>query len=110
MSAAWVHSGGPSADGEGVFTVPGGYVDGLGAVHREVELRSPTGWEEECFSELKPGLCAAGFTSQVLARCLKRIGPLAAVTAERVGELLPRDRDFLIIKLYRCTFGPKLWI
>src|SRR5215831_1866165 len=103
--AAAVH-----ASNQGVFVLPGGYADASGAVYREVELRSPTGFEEESFSELDGDLCAAGFTSQVLARCVKRIGPLAPVSPELAGAMLPRDQDFLIVKTYRWTFGPKLWI
>ena len=98
---------GPS---EGVFTLPGGYADPSGTVHREVELRSPTGLEEECFSELDTDLSVAGFTSRVLASCLKRMGSLTPVGPELAGEMLPRDQDFLIVKVYRRAFGPKLWI
>jgi hypothetical protein len=100
----------PAGTSEGVFTLPGGYADASGTVYREVELRSPTGREEECFSELDNDLCVAGFTGHVLSTCLTRIGSLTPVTPELAGEMLPRDQDFLIVRVYRRAFGPKLWI
>ena len=84
--------------------LPGGYIDGNGTVHQEVELKPLTGREEELLaSHQQPG--NASLVTQVLQRCIRRIGTLSPVPADIAGHLLIADRQYLLLKLRELTLG-----
>ena len=88
-------------------TLPGGWVDGAGAVHREAELRPLTGREEELLAGRgeRPG---AAMVTAVLARSVARLGTVAPVTEELARKLLVADRQYLMLKLRQATFGDRV--
>jgi hypothetical protein len=90
------------------FTLPGGYVDAEGTVHREVELAPVTGFEEELLDGIGPAARSAHAVTALLSRCLKRVGKLAPVTGSLVRDLLINDREFLMLKLRELTLGKNL--
>jgi hypothetical protein len=93
---------------EGVFILPGGYVDAGGALHYEVELSPLTGHDEEYLANVRSNNCSASVVTGLLSRCLKRIGSRAAVNSSLVRDLLVGDRDYLIIRLRQISFGAKV--
>ena len=91
-----------------VFTLPSGYVDDEGVIHREVELAPVTGFEEELLDSVGPAGRSAHAVTALLARCLRRVGKLAPVTTSLVRDLLVNDREFLMSKLRGLTLGKNL--
>jgi hypothetical protein len=95
---------------EGVFALPGGFVDGAGAVHREVALRPLTGREEEYLASLAEDTPSGGVITQLLARCVRRIGDIPGVDAAAIRDMLVGDREYLMVKLRQMTSGDRLRI
>ena len=90
-----------------ICTLPGGYVDEVGTVHREAELTLLTGREEELLAAAgsRPG---ASTVTVLLARRLRRLGSLSPVSEEEVRRLLVGDRQYLLLKLRQATFGDRV--
>ncbi len=88
-----------------VCLLPGGLVDGL-VVHREAVLGPLSGREEELLAA-RPGVSSAARVTEVLARCVRRIGPVEA-TADVVRRLLVADRQLLLMTLRATTFGDRV--
>jgi hypothetical protein len=87
--------------------LPGGWWDGAGRLHRNVEFGTLTGRDEEALT----GAAAAetpGAVTAVLARCLRRLGDLSPVPADVVRQLLIADREWLLLQLHRATFGDRV--
>lgn len=85
-------------------TLPGGFIDRAGGIHREVELTPLTGREEELLAtSWRPE--TASLVTTVLSRCVGRIGTIRPVTKDLARELLIADRQFLLLKLREATFG-----
>ncbi len=90
-----------------VFLLPGGYCDADGCVHREVELVSLTGREEELLAR-NSGREYASLVTGVLHCCIKRLGAFSPVPLQVVRDLLVADRMFLLLKLRENTFGSEV--
>ncbi|HBA55065.1 hypothetical protein [Syntrophorhabdus aromaticivorans] len=84
--------------------LPGGYIDEGGTLHREVEVASLSGREEE-FLAHKQVKGAVALVTTVLSRCVRRIGAVGPVTEEMVRNLLVADRQYLLLKIRELTFG-----
>ena len=76
-----------------------------GAWHRRAVLRPVTGRDEAFLLEHTRALWPAQRTTALLTRCLCRLGPLSAVTAEVVRALSIGDREALLLHLRRFTLG-----
>ncbi|MEU6667874.1 hypothetical protein [Streptomyces sp. NPDC046727] len=83
--------------------LPGGYWDDEGRLHRQFELTAMTGREEELL--VRRDTDSASLVTEVLSRCLRRLGSIAPVTPEVVRGLLVADRQFLLLQLRRVAFG-----
>jgi hypothetical protein len=94
--------------GDGVFLLPAGYVDEDGLLHREVDLAQLTGFEEEYLASVSPTLPTAAVVTQLLARCVRRIGNLATVDTALIRTLVVGDREYLVLRLWQLTNGNKL--
>lgn len=105
---AFVASSPQERPAEGIFVLPGGYVDENGISHVEVELASLSGNEEEFLASVPPSAPSASVVTGLLTRCIKRIGALERIKASLVRDLLVGDRDYLILKLREMTLGEKL--
>jgi hypothetical protein len=88
--------------------LPGGLrVDG--ARRRDAALRPLTGADEAFLAEEAGGLLPAQRTTALLARCLERLGPLAApVAPEAVAALSVGDREALLLQLRRISVGERV--
>lgn len=84
--------------------LPGGYIDHDGVVHREVELASLTGREEELLAKYRPHEVAS-LVTMILQRCIRRIGTISPVSQEMIRSLLIADRQYLLLKLRELTLG-----
>lgn len=96
--------------GEYTFTLPKGYTDEKGQLHKEVTLREITGADQEAM--LSPQLKSnpARMLSALLARVITRLGSLAPgeIGTNVTGRMLKSDRDFLILKLKEIDGGPEM--
>lgn len=96
------------AEAQRQFVLPGGYVDDGGTRHRDVELAALTGREEELLATVRHGPTAAVVT-EVLSRCVLRIGSIRPVPPEVARHLLVADRQFLLLRLRELTFGDRVF-
>ena len=86
-------------------TLPGGYLDPEGGLHRAAELVPLGGKEEELLAGRGSG---PTLVSEVLARCVLRIGEVEPVTPRLARRLLVADRQYLLLKLRQLTFGDRV--
>src|SRR5262245_21689933 len=84
----------------------GMWVDGT--CHRDVELRPLTGADHLALMECAATLLTAQWATEVLARCLTRIGPANPVTREMVRSLTAGDREALLLHLRRLVAGDRM--
>ena len=85
----------------------GGYIDSGGTHHRDAELIPLGGREEEILaqSDVRP---SARLVSEVLSRCITRIGSISPITKEIAADLLVGDRLDLLLQLRALTFGDEV--
>jgi len=84
--------------------LPGGYWDADGRLHREFELATLTGREEELLARTGPARSAT-LVTDVLSRCVRRLGGISPVPPDVARRLLVADRQYLLLQLRRATFG-----
>ena len=78
------------------FTLPRGYVDDAGEIHRDGTMRLATARDEiEPFREVDVRQNSAYLTVLLLARTVTRIGAITQVTAALVENLYAADFDHL---------------
>ena len=78
------------------FTLPRGYVDGSGEVHRTGTMRLATARDEiEPLREVEVRQNSAYLTVLLLARTLTRLGAITDVTPSVVESLYAADFDHL---------------
>lgn len=90
------------------FTLPIGYVDEDGRVHRTAVLRKMTGRDEAIMADRRNRNSGAKMMTELLASCLVRLGELERPDVYVVQKLYSADRYFLLLKLREITFGPDL--
>lgn len=93
---------------EGLFVLPGGYLDERGELHREVRLAELNGHDEESLAHAAPGTAAAAAVTALLARCVARVGSIERVDEALVRDLLVCDRDYLVLCLRSLAFGRRI--
>lgn len=87
--------------------LPGGYWDTTGRLHREFELATLTGREEELLAQARQPQTAT-LVTEVLSRCVRRLGEISPVPPEVARQLLVADRHYLLLQLRRATFGDQV--
>jgi len=97
---------------EFAFTLPKGYVDKEGNLHREVVIREITGADQE--EMLSPQLRnnPAKMLTSLLSRIIVRLGTLdkSKIDTGVTAAMVKSDRDFLIMKLKEIDSGPDMEI
>lgn len=88
-------------------TLPGGYFDDDGTLHRTAELQELSGRDEELLVG-RSASSSATRVSEVLSRCVARIGWVEPVTTDVARELLVADRQFLLLKLREISIGSQI--
>lgn len=89
-----------------VTTLPNGYWEG-GAHWREAYLREITGDDHIFLMERCEGLLPAHWVTELLARCVIKLGPHEA-TRDAIRSLTVGDREALLLHLRRLTLGNRL--
>ena len=90
--------------------LPGGYAAEDGRVHADVEIASLDGNAEDALADAPADACAARLVTLLLANSVRRVGPIRDVTPALVRDLLVEDREYLIMRLFERTLGPRLWV
>src|SRR5262245_27463015 len=87
--------------------LPGGHWDSAGVLHREFELATLTGRDEELLAQTR---CreTASLVTAVLSHGVRRVGDIAPVTEDIARQLLVADRQYLLLKLRQLTFGEQV--
>lgn len=75
---------------------------------KEAVLRPMTGADQEFLLEAGVMMPPAIRTSELLARCVQRIGREGPVTPPLAAELVAGDREALLLHLRRITFGNRM--
>lgn len=88
------------------YLLPAGYIDSQGALHKEVELTPLTGREEELLANYS--FPTSALITDVLERCVKRLGTIENVTPQILRELVVADRQYLLLMLRQMTFGDRV--
>ena len=88
------------------LVLPGGGVDALGRVHREVRVRELTGADEEALFE-RSAASGARRVSAFLSRAIESVDGLDGVTMDEAftGSLQLGDRDYLLLRLRQMDLG-----
>ena len=87
-------------------TLPGGYWDASGTLHRDYQLEMLSGREEELLTT--NGAQTASQVTTVLARCLCRLGTISPVPEDLTSRLLVGDRQYLLLHLRQAAFGDRV--
>lgn len=89
---------------EHVFSLPHGYIDAQGKVHKSIVLRALGGYEEEILLSAARQNSATQ-VSKLLGNCILGIGEINNVDVNLVRDLVIEDRLFILLKLRQITFG-----
>ena len=90
------------------FTLPLGYRDDGGRIHRAAVMRKMTGREESILADKRFHRNGGKLVTELLANCLLRLGDLERCDRPVVSSLYSVDRNFLLLKLRSITFGAEL--
>src|SRR5262249_48578705 len=101
-------SSAPPVQREFEVTLPIGYTDPQGAIHRRVVLRKMTGREEAILADRKYQRNGGKLVTELLHSCIVGIGDLEKNGRGPVASMYSVDRNYLLLKLRSITFGPEL--
>jgi hypothetical protein len=88
-------------------TMPGGMAVG-DRWYRTARLRSLSGHDEAFLMEEASALTPAARPTELLVRCLERLGPTAPIDARAIQSLAIGDREALLLHLRRLTLGESI--
>jgi len=94
------------------FTLPRGYVDKDGNLHRDIVIREITGADQEAMLSGQLRQNPAKMMTALFARVVIKLGTLekAQINTGVTAGMVKGDRDFLILKLKEIDSGPELEI
>ncbi len=84
-------------------SLPVGYTDAEGRIHRDAALRKLRGSDEAVLYDTS--LTGAELVTRLLQRCVTRLGSFAPVDAALIAQLTSADRNYLLYEVRRITFG-----
>ena len=93
--------------GEVVVTLPAGYLDGSGVLHKTAQVRELTGYDEEHLSHVDSMKNSGIFVTELLLHGVMEIGG-EAPTREVLRQLLIGDRDALTLGVRQATYGDEV--
>jgi hypothetical protein len=89
-------------------TLPIGYADAEGKIHRDVVLRKMTGHEEAILADRRYQRNGGKLLTELLTSCIVRLGDIGAPPRSVVSSMSSADRNYLLVRLRSITFGPEL--
>ncbi|WP_432949898.1 hypothetical protein ACQPXM_17675 [Kribbella sp. CA-253562] len=103
-----VPAGGRTGGREIEVTLPVGYLDDQGRMHRRVTLRKMTGRDEALLADPANQRNGGRLVTSLLHSCVTGLGELSPVKRSDIESMYSVDRNFLLIRLRSFTFGPEL--
>jgi hypothetical protein len=89
-------------------TLPIGYTDNAGTVHRTVTMRKMTGREEAILADSKNRHNGGRLVTALLHSCITQLGEMPSYGRAAVSGMFSADRNYLLLRLRSITFGPEL--
>src|SRR5215467_14589724 len=89
-------------------TLPIGYTDQEGSIHRRVVLRKMTGREEAILADRKYARNGGKLVTELLHSCIVEVEGLEPNGRGPVTGMYSADRNYLLLKLRSITFGSEL--
>jgi len=89
-------------------TLPIGYTDDDGKLHRSVVVRKMTGKEEAILADRKNQRNGGRLVSELIHSCLIRLGDTPKNGVGTIERLYSADRNYLLLRLRSITFGAEL--
>src|SRR4029077_18546205 len=89
-------------------TLPIGYTDQEGSIHRQIVLRKMTGREEAILADRKYARNGGQLVTERLHSCTVRTEGLEATGGGPVAGMFSADRNYLLLRLRSITFGSEL--
>jgi hypothetical protein len=89
-------------------TLPIGFTDDDGKLHRSVVLRKMTGKEEAILADRKNQRNGGRLVSELIHSCLIRLGDTPKNGVGTIERLYSADRNYLLLRLRSLTFGAEL--
>src|SRR5437016_14407777 len=93
---------------EAELSLPIGYTDEHGQLHRTVVLRKMTGKEEAILADRRNQRNGGKLVTELLSSCLVRLGDMPKNGTAVVEGMYSADRNYLLLKLRTITFGSEL--
>lgn len=90
------------------FTLPIGYRDADGVLHRTAMLRKMTGRDEAVMADKANRNNGARMITELLANCLVRLGTIEKPGRKVTQAFYSADRHYLLVKLREITFGAEM--
>jgi hypothetical protein len=90
------------------LSLPIGYTDSEGRLHRDVTLRKMTGTEEAILADRRNQRNGGKLVTDLLHSCLVKLGDLPQNGRSTVAGMYSADRNFLLLRLRSITFGAEL--
>jgi hypothetical protein len=87
--------------------LPAGWLDGTGVLRREAVIRPLRGVDEEWLYAVPLATPEPVVVTELLTRCVERIG-LSAPGHDTIRDLPAGDREWLVLRLWRLTFGDRV--
>ncbi len=87
-------------------TLPIGFKDETGRVHRQATIRKMRGHEEALLYDASYN--AGQLVTELIRNCLVQLGDLESIEDATVSQLYTADRNYLLLELRRITLGDKL--
>lgn len=98
----------PTRGREFEFTLPIGYTDAEGNLHRTVVMRKMTGKEEAILTDKRFQRNGGKLVTELLHSCMQKVGDSPVNNRSVISELYSVDRNYLLLKLRSITFGADL--
>jgi hypothetical protein len=89
-------------------TLPIGYEDADGRLHRTAVLRKMTGRDESIIADKAHRGNAARMMTELLGSCVVRLGGIERPGRQVLQAMYSADRYFLLVKLRELTFGSEM--
>lgn len=93
---------------EAEVTLPVGYVDADGHLHKRVMLRKMTGRDEALLADPVNQRNGGRLVTALLDSCTRPVGDVPPLTRRDIDAMYSVDRNYLLIRLRSLTFGPEL--
>lgn len=90
------------------LTLPIGYTDQEGRLHRSFVLRKMTGKEEAILADRRNQRNGGRLITELLHSCMVQMGDMPKNGTGPIAGLYSADRNYLLIKLRSITFGAEL--